>query len=259
MNGPVVPLRQFVLKVHSCCDLACDYCYVYAAADQSWRGHPAVISDELVSRAAQRIAEHAAAKGFAARRLSLMQGPPAGRPARLRRVITGCQAELQGVRDLDLRIHTKGALLSEAFCELSPSMVPGRYLLDGDRTANDRHRRFADGRGCYDKVIADTPVRLGGETHARWMACCRTFTQVSRSLTSDDTMRGAPASMVGWQVRLASANTQATGIGVEAAAMTSSFEPRVIPRTSADPRLREHVLRSALHDRAASWVRLASL
>ena len=40
MGGATVPLSQFVLKVHSRCDLACDHCYVYEAADQSWRGRP---------------------------------------------------------------------------------------------------------------------------------------------------------------------------------------------------------------------------
>ena len=38
MNGPPVSLSQFVLKVNSRCNLACDHCYVYEAADQSWRG-----------------------------------------------------------------------------------------------------------------------------------------------------------------------------------------------------------------------------
>ena len=32
--------RQFLLKVHSRCNLACDYCYVYQHADQSWRTRP---------------------------------------------------------------------------------------------------------------------------------------------------------------------------------------------------------------------------
>lgn len=35
-----VPLYQFVPKVHSRCGLACDHCYVFESADQSWRGHP---------------------------------------------------------------------------------------------------------------------------------------------------------------------------------------------------------------------------
>jgi hypothetical protein len=33
--GPV-PFREFVVKVHSRCDLACDYCDVYEMAGQSW-------------------------------------------------------------------------------------------------------------------------------------------------------------------------------------------------------------------------------
>ena len=37
MSRPLVPLSQIVLKIHSRCDLACDHCYVYEAADQSWR------------------------------------------------------------------------------------------------------------------------------------------------------------------------------------------------------------------------------
>jgi len=30
-------LREFIAKVHSRCDLARDYCYIYEMADQSWR------------------------------------------------------------------------------------------------------------------------------------------------------------------------------------------------------------------------------
>src|SRR5215470_5668994 len=156
MGTSPVPLSQFVLKVHSRCDLACDHCYVYEAADQSWRGRPAVISDEVVTRAAQRIAEHAAAHGLEGVQVVLHGGEPllAG-PARLRRVITALQAALRGVCDLDLRIHTNGVLLSEAFCELfAEHGVRVGISLDGDRAANDRHRRYADGRSSYDKVIS---------------------------------------------------------------------------------------------------------
>src|SRR5215471_15084666 len=54
-----VPVRQFLLKVSSRCNLACDYCYVYRHADQSWRHQPKVMSKEIVDLAVARIAEHA--------------------------------------------------------------------------------------------------------------------------------------------------------------------------------------------------------
>ena len=130
MGGPPVPLSQFVLKVHSRCDLACDHCYVYEAADQSWRGRPMVISDEVAAQTAQRIAEHARAHALKTVQVVLHGGEPllAGR-ARLERIITALRAATDGVCHLDLRIHTNGVLLSEAFCELfAAARGQGRHL-----------------------------------------------------------------------------------------------------------------------------------
>jgi uncharacterized protein len=42
-----VPFQQFVLKVHSRCNLACTYCYVYQGADESWRRRPARVPDAV--------------------------------------------------------------------------------------------------------------------------------------------------------------------------------------------------------------------
>ena len=51
MNGRAfVSANQFVLKVHSRCDLACDYCYVYESLDHSWRDRPVVANSEVISR-----------------------------------------------------------------------------------------------------------------------------------------------------------------------------------------------------------------
>jgi uncharacterized protein len=156
MGSPPVPLSQFVLKVHSRCDLACDHCYIYEAADQSWRGRPMILSAEVAGKAAQRIAEHASAHALSAVQVVLHGGEPllAGR-SRLEQIITALREATRGVCRLDVRIHTNGVLLSEAFCELfARYRVKVGISLDGDRAANDRHRRYADGRSSYDKVIA---------------------------------------------------------------------------------------------------------
>jgi len=155
MDRPPAVLSQFVLKVHSRCDLACDHCYVYEGADQSWHGRPVAISDEAISRTAQRIAEHAAAHQLSSVQVILHGGEPllAGK-ARLARIATELASALRGVCRLDLRIHTNGVLLDEAFCELfAEHDVRVGISIDGDRAANDRHRRYADGRSSYDKVI----------------------------------------------------------------------------------------------------------
>ncbi|MQS12785.1 FxsB family radical SAM/SPASM domain protein [Streptomyces kaniharaensis] len=149
------PLTQFVVKMHSRCDLACDHCYVYEHADSSWRARPKVIGDEIVAKAAERIGEHAAAHRLPAVRVVLHGGEPllAG-PDRLRRAAEAFRAALPPGCALDLRIHTNGVLLSRAFCSLFAELdVKVGISLDGDRAANDRHRRFADGRSSHPQVL----------------------------------------------------------------------------------------------------------
>jgi uncharacterized protein len=155
MSGPAVPLRQFVLKVHSRCDLACDHCYVYEAADQSWRAKPKTMSDETVAWVARRIAEHAKTHRLAQVYAVLHGGEPllAG-PARLRHIAATLRSAVAGVCDLDLRIHTNGVLLNDEFCDLFAACgVKVGISLDGGQAANDRHRRFAGGRSSYSHVI----------------------------------------------------------------------------------------------------------
>ncbi|WP_188300996.1 FxsB family cyclophane-forming radical SAM/SPASM peptide maturase, partial [Streptomyces sp. CBMA156] len=150
-----LPLTQFVVKMHSRCDLACDHCYVYEHADSSWRSRPKVIADGILAKAAERIGEHAAAHRLPAVRVVLHGGEPllAG-PDRLRRAARTLRAALPPGCALDLRIHTNGVLLSRDFCELFAEQdVKVGISLDGDKAANDRHRRFADGRSSHPQVL----------------------------------------------------------------------------------------------------------
>jgi uncharacterized protein len=167
-SGAAVAVSQVVLKVHSRCDLACDHCYVYEAVDQSWRGRPSVLSDEVAQQAAQRIAEHVAAHRLPGVQVVLHGGEPllAGRD-RLRRIITELRQALAGICQLDVRIHTNGVQLSQEFCELfAEHDVKVGISLDGDRLANDRHRRYANGRTSYDKVIRAIGLLQAGRFRA---------------------------------------------------------------------------------------------
>ncbi|MEU6868662.1 radical SAM/SPASM protein FxsB, inactivated metallohydrolase extension form [Streptomyces sp. NPDC046876] len=149
-----VPFREFVVKVHSRCDLACDHCYVYEHADRSWRRRPPVLSEEVAERTAERIAEHARDHALPSVTVILHGGEPllAG-TARLRRLCAALARGIGPATVLDLRIHTNGVRLDEAFLDLFAEYgVKVGVSLDGDRAANDRHRRFADGRSSHPRV-----------------------------------------------------------------------------------------------------------
>jgi uncharacterized protein len=153
-----------VLNLHSRCDLACDHCYVYESANQSWRGRPRAISPGVVSRTAARIAEHVKTHELSRVEVVLHGGEPllAG-VARLRAVLAELEGALRGLCRLDVKIHTNGVLPTEEFCELfAEHGVDVGISLDGDRAANDRHRKYRDGRSSYDAVIRAIRL-LGGD------------------------------------------------------------------------------------------------
>ncbi|MBE4737841.1 radical SAM/SPASM protein FxsBH, inactivated beta-hydroxylase extension form [Streptomyces caniscabiei] len=148
-------IQQLVLKVHSRCDLACDHCYVYEHADQSWRGRPVVIAEETLGQVARRLAEYAADSELESVAVILHGGEPllAG-PARLRHMCEELTRVLSPVTTLDLRIHTNGVQLNKRHLEVFREFgVKIGISLDGDRVANDRHRLDRRGRSSYDRVL----------------------------------------------------------------------------------------------------------
>lgn len=149
-------ISEFVLKVHSRCNLACDHCYVYQHADQSWQGRPRAISQAITMMAARRIAEHAAGQGLTEVSVILHGGEPLLLGVdRMRRVLSALTSQIAPVADIDLRIHSNGIQLDERWCELFDEYdVKVGVSLDGNQTANDRHRRFTDGRSSHAQVLA---------------------------------------------------------------------------------------------------------
>src|ERR1700729_2333039 len=151
-----IPFREFVVKVHSRCDLACDYCYMYEMADQSWRDRPRRMSIEIARRTAMRIGEHASSHQMPSVALILHGGEPllAGRELITEFVCATHAAVGSGVQ-LDVRVQTNGVGLTDSYLRLFNDLdVRVGVSLDGGAEAHDRHRRFASGRGSYAAVVA---------------------------------------------------------------------------------------------------------
>jgi uncharacterized protein len=163
-------IRQVVLKIHSRCNLACDYCYVYRHADQDWRSRPRIMAPGTVRRVADRLAAHLARHGVDRVRLVLHGGEPllAG-VAVLDRTVRTLRAALPSDVTLDVAMQTNGLLLDEAALELCHTHgIDVGVSVDGDRTANDRHRRHADGRGSYAEVATALRLLARPEHRARY-------------------------------------------------------------------------------------------
>lgn len=157
------PLRQFVLKVHSRCNLDCGYCYVYHSADTSWRGKPRVMEAAVAEQVARRIAEHAAAHRLPDVRIVLHGGEPLLLGAeRLEELLTVLVRGL-AFTALPVRfsVQTNGVLLTPDILDvLRRYRVGVSVSLDGTRAAHDRHRRFPSGEGSHRRVMEGL-ARLG--------------------------------------------------------------------------------------------------
>ncbi|WP_432157913.1 MULTISPECIES: FxsB family cyclophane-forming radical SAM/SPASM peptide maturase [unclassified Streptomyces] len=150
------PFHSFVLKVHSRCDLACDYCYMYRSHDRGWRDQPRTMAPGTVRRVAERVAEHLSAHRVTEAGVVLHGGEPLlmGDEALTHTVRTLREAMGDRVR-LRLTLQTNGMRLTEERLALCAELgLRVGVSTDGGRAAHDRHRRRADGRGSHARVNA---------------------------------------------------------------------------------------------------------
>lgn len=150
------PFRQFIIKLHSRCNLACDYCYMYEMADQSWREQPRLMATATIDRVAARIADHARTNGLSRLEVVLHGGEPllAG-PDHIRYTVGAVRSAVDSNVEVAVHLQTNGTLLDSTFLDLFRELeVRVGVSLDGDEEGNDRHRRNAAGKGSYATVVA---------------------------------------------------------------------------------------------------------
>jgi len=151
-----VPFGEFIIKIHSRCDLACDYCYMYEMADQSWRDRPRKMTPELAEQVAARIGEHARAHRVPELALILHGGEPllAGHEL-ISRLVELTRKAAGSDTCVRAKVQTNAVGLDDSYLRLFRDLdIRVGVSLDGTAEAHDRHRRFRSGRGSYSAVVA---------------------------------------------------------------------------------------------------------
>jgi len=155
-----VPFRQFILKVHSRCNLSCTYCYVYEMADHGWPSLPRRMDTAIAAKVADRIGEHARAHDLPGVEVILHGGEPLLAGA-------GWLTELAGMlrarvpAQVNIGVQTNGTLLRPRMLQTLKQLGIGIGVsLDGDAEATGRHRLYPSGRNSFD-AVADGLRLLG--------------------------------------------------------------------------------------------------
>ncbi|MGW8850725.1 FxsB family cyclophane-forming radical SAM/SPASM peptide maturase [Streptomyces xiamenensis] len=149
-----VPFDQFVVKVHSRCNLACQYCYMYFGADGGWRRQPVTAAPAMLEQTARRIAEHAAAHRLPAVSVVLHGGEPllagtatlAGFVARVRELVpVGCSVRAS--------MQTNGSLLTSARLRaLATQRIGVGLSIDGGLPEHNARRTDHAGRPAWPGI-----------------------------------------------------------------------------------------------------------
>jgi uncharacterized protein len=155
-----VPFRQFILKVHSRCNLSCTYCYVYEMAERGWPNLPKRMDTAVVQQAAERIGEHVRAHDLPSVDVILHGGEP---------LLAGADWLTESTRLLRTRVpaevrigvQTNGTLLGPRMLKTLKELgISVGVSLDGDAEATGRHRLYPNGRNSFD-AVADGLRLLG--------------------------------------------------------------------------------------------------
>ncbi|MFB8006002.1 FxsB family cyclophane-forming radical SAM/SPASM peptide maturase [Nocardia sp. NPDC056000] len=148
--------NEFIVKIHGHCNLACDYCYVYEMADQSWREKPKAMSRSVFRDTCEMIKDHAVGYGLPAVNLVLHGGEPllVG-TNELEYFARTAREVLDPVVRLRLAVQTNGVLIDEDVLRICERWnVRIGVSLDGAEPDHDRHRFDRAGRGSYARVVA---------------------------------------------------------------------------------------------------------
>ena len=147
------PMRMFICKIASRCNLDCDYCYIYHHADQSWREQPARMSLETAAQLGLRIREHAQRHAIKAVDVVMHGGEPLLVGVEYLRQLCETIRNTAFPVAVDFKMQTNGVLLDEEvfnFC-LEWDLAIG-LSMDGPRRANDAHRFDHQKRSSFDAV-----------------------------------------------------------------------------------------------------------
>ncbi|MFF2554718.1 FxsB family cyclophane-forming radical SAM/SPASM peptide maturase [Nocardia sp. NPDC058058] len=148
--------NEFIIKIQGRCNLACDYCYIYEMADQSWRVKPKAMTRPIFDETCQMIKDHAVRFSLLTVNLVLHGGEPllVG-SSNLEYFARTARDMLDPVVNLGIGLQTNGVLIDQDVLRICDRWnIRIGVSIDGGENEHDRHRLDRRGRGSYARVVA---------------------------------------------------------------------------------------------------------
>ena len=147
-----IPISFFVVKVHSRCNLDCDYCYEYNLGNTGWKTKPKAMAMEVFRLLCERIQEHCLAHEVSEPFISFHGGEPLLRSPEFFDESMKLAREM--IPDIRFGMQTNATLLKHEHVKvfLKHGLKAG-VSIDGPKEINDEHRFDLKGVGSHDRIM----------------------------------------------------------------------------------------------------------
>lgn len=154
--GKTPIITGLLLKVASRCNLACDYCYVYTHADQSWKNQPKFLSSEIEANFIQRVKEYVESVELPELSIIFHGGEPLlYGTKKIASLADRLRSAVGEHTKIDFSLQTNGVLLNkQALSDLVAAGIGVSISIDGPRQLNDAHRLDHGGTSSFDATLA---------------------------------------------------------------------------------------------------------
>lgn len=148
---------SWVVKIWQRCNMACDNCYMYEWADQSFRERPRSMSAATFIQFASRLGEYVETHKDSRRRVGVtLHGgePTLHKPEFFDAAADEIERNMPEGSRADLSIQTNATRLTPDYLDVfAKRKIQVSVSLDGGEIANDRHRLFANGESTYKATM----------------------------------------------------------------------------------------------------------
>ncbi len=149
------PINSLLVKVHSRCNLMCDYCYEYNSGNTSWRSKPREMSEDVYEQMLLRVKEHCEHHRVDDLFFSFHGGEPLLRKTEWYRYATSqARKKLEPNINISFGMQSNGTLLTAEWVELFNELSIGYGIsIDGPQQTHDKYRVHSHGAPSFDLTM----------------------------------------------------------------------------------------------------------
>ncbi len=148
------PISSYLVKVHSRCNLMCDYCYEYNCGNTSWKQKPREMDDKVYEQLLVRVKEHALEHNITEIFFSFHGGEPLLRSSEFfTYAVNRAKDYLEPATKISFGMQSNGTLLTGELIDLMANLdISYGLSIDGPPHVHNKFRVYSNGDKSYEEA-----------------------------------------------------------------------------------------------------------